>query len=167
ASITPKALERTLDCGPLQRLQIEAVAQNTLVRLLCDLGRKFSEPYGGSTGDDHRTLDRMLELANVPGPTIIHQGGHRVRRHVLHVLFDANGRAPNEVVDQRRDVLAAIAQRRNSNDEGAETEIEVFAEGASVDGRPQIPVGGRHDAGVHFDGALRPHASNLTFLERP
>src|SRR4029078_12910318 len=107
ASITPKALERTLDCGPLQRLQIEAVAQNTLVRLMCDLGRQVSEAYCGSTGDDHRTLDRMLELANVPGPTIIHQGGHRVRRHVLTVLFDANGREPHECGDQRREGLCA------------------------------------------------------------
>src|SRR3954449_2401222 len=72
-SITAKPLERTLDRGPLQRLQVEAVAQSTLSRDLSDLGREFTDPDAAAAGDDHRALDGMLQLANVSGPVVFHQ----------------------------------------------------------------------------------------------
>src|SRR5207237_3502278 len=104
----------------------------------------------------------MLELADIARPAVVHQSRHRVRRYVLHILLDARGRPTDEVVDERRDVFAAIAQRRNSDNECAEPEIEILAEGASVYGRAQVPIGGGYATCVHFNRALRADAASPT-----
>ena len=65
----------------------------------------------------------------------------------------------DEVVDERRDVLLALAQRRELDRDDVQPVEEVLAEASLLDGAPQVDVGGRHDPDVHLDGldAAEPH----------
>ena len=106
-AIAAKTLERTLDHGSFLRLKIEAVVRRTLACLLRDLGRQFADLDAGPASNDDGAFDGVLELSNVARPTVVHQGSHGFRRDRLHVLLHARGRPSQEVVDQRRNVLAA------------------------------------------------------------
>ena len=57
----------------------------------------------------------------------------------------------DEVLDQRRDVLAALAQRRDLDAEDVEAVVEVVAEAAGLDLAAQVAVGGGDDAHVDLD----------------
>ena len=70
-------------------------------------------------------------------------------------------------MNERRNVLAALAQWRHRDHEGAETKIQVLAERASCDSRSQVAIGRGHHPRVDFDVALRAHPPDLTFLKRP
>ena len=73
---------------------------------------------------------------------------------------------PNEkIAHERRDVHPTIAQGRNSDDESAESEIQVFAKRSRLDGSPQVTVRGGHDSSVNFDAALGADATDFSFLQ--
>ena len=75
-------------------------------------------------------------------------------------------RTAHEFVDQRRDILAAIAQRRHRDDERAETEVQIFAERARCDRGSKIAVGRGHDARVDLDRAFGANPADLALLQR-
>jgi hypothetical protein len=64
------------------------------------------------------------------------KGAHEVTRHDLDVAFP-------------------FAQRRNFNRDGTEPVEEIFAEGALLNHRSQVPIGGGHHSNIHgyFRGA--------------
>ena len=59
-------------------------------------------------------------------------------------------------MDEWRNILATIAQRRNGNDESAEPGGQVFGESSRIHGPPQITVRGGYYSSVYFDAAWRP-----------
>src|SRR4029077_5962714 len=69
--------------------------------------------------------------------------------------------------DEKRDVLAAIAQRRHLNGENTEAEVEILAEGAAGHALGEVPVGCGHDSHVHPSGPGRSHPLKLPVLEEP
>ena len=79
----------------------------------------------------HRALDHVLELAHVARPVVVHQQVERFRRELefgtrvlLAVLLE-------EVLHQQRDVVLALAQRRQLDRDDVQPVEQVLAE-ASV-----------------------------------
>jgi hypothetical protein len=70
-----------------------------------------------------------------------------------------------EVLDQQRDVLAALAQRRDRQLGDAQPVEQVGAERAAVDLGREVAVGGRDDADVGGDDLGRADAADLAGLE--
>ena len=136
-------------------------------RLLRDLGRQVTKANAGGVGQDDRPFDGMLQLAHIAWPAIVHQRGHRIGRDGPDVLLHPRGRADQETVNERRNVLPPLAQRRHLDDEGAEPEIQILPKRSGLDGRTQIAIGRGHDAGVDLDVALTADAPNLALLQSP
>src|SRR6185503_7989455 len=65
----------------------------------------------------------------------------------------------------RRNLLTSIAQRRDVDDECAETEVEILTKRACIDRSPQIAICRSDHASVDLDVAFSPHAPNLSFLQ--
>ena len=70
-----------------------------------------------------------------------------------------------EVADQVRHVLAALAQRRQAQRHDVEAEEQVFAEQALLDQRPQVLVGGGDDAHVALDRRAAANRRVFALLE--
>ena len=74
--------------------------------------REVVDVEAPAVGQEHGALDQVLELADVPGPGCCLQRGERCGRDALHVLVEAAVELLEEVVDEERDVVGALAQRR-------------------------------------------------------
>ena len=70
-----------------------------------------------------------------------------------------------EVARQRRDVLAAFAQRRQVDRHHVEAIVQVVAETAGLDLVFQELIGRRHDARIDADGAALADALELVLLQ--
>ena len=108
-----------------------------------------------AVGQNDRPLHRVLQLADVAGPRISLQlldGGRRQRRHLLLHLA---AKTLDECARQNRNIVRAIAQRRNRDGKHRQPEVQIFAEQFGGDAGAQRLVGGRHDPHVHLqrDGA--------------
>ena len=85
-------------------------------------------------GQDDAALHGVFQLADVAGPLVVHQqaqcfGGELAGREA--VFF---GVELEEVRGEQRDVLLAVAQRRQFEADDVEAVEEVFAEAAFFDG---------------------------------
>src|SRR5204863_3469362 len=80
----------------------------------------------GITEND-RTLDAVLQLADVSRPGVILQFLQRSRREV-HLLVQIARELVYEVARERGYVAGPLAQRRNADRKYREPEVEVFAE---------------------------------------
>ncbi len=77
-------------------------------------------------------------------------------------LFEGAG---EDVVDEERDVVAAVAERGEFDDGALDAEVEVFAEGFVADGVEEIFVGGGEEADVDFDGVVGAEAGDFAVLQ--
>ena len=82
----------------------------------------------GPGAQHHGALDDVLELANVARPVVLGQQVERVRRQLESALAGSPRRTFEEVVDEQRDVVLAIAQRRQLNRDDVEAVEEILAE---------------------------------------
>ena len=70
-----------------------------------------------------------------------------------------------EMLRQRQDVFAALAQRRDPERNHAQPEVQVRAEFAGRDFAPQLAIGRRHDAHVDLARLRRADSQHLAVLE--
>ena len=70
-----------------------------------------------------------------------------------------------EMVDQQRDVVAPLAQRRELDADDLEAMIKVLAELPLGDGVGQVAVGGRDQTDVDLDRLVGAHADDLAAFE--
>src|SRR5262245_29608234 len=68
--------------------------------------------------------------------------------------------------DELRDILAAVAERRQVNGHHVEPVVEVFAKTARGGLGQQVAVAGGNDAGIDANGLRIAHAFELSLLER-
>src|SRR3546814_3386786 len=71
------------------------------------------EPVGRR--EDHHPLDDVAKLANIAGPVVRLERGHRLGADLgrRHATF--GGVAADEMIAQRCDIVAPLAQRRDMN----------------------------------------------------
>ena len=84
-------------------------------------------------GHEDGALDGVVELADVAGPGVVQHQLQRGGVDALHLLAIALRVAGEEMRGERRNIFAALAQRRQVNLDGIEAEEEVGAEIAGFD----------------------------------
>ena len=83
-----------------------------------------------AVGEQHRSLEHVLELADVARPVVAHQHLQRFRVDAFDLLLQLAREPAHEELGQRRDVFLAVAQRRHVDRDDVEPVEEVFAEAA-------------------------------------
>ena len=148
-----------------ERVEIERDADRPRRAAGGDCGGKQVERQLIAGGHDDGPLDVVLQFANVAGPLVLLQGGQGPRvdvGHVAVVLFIVD---VEEMSDQFRDVLAAIAQRRQVDRHDVEPVVQVLAEAAGGGFGQEVAVAGGDDAGVDADGLRVADALELALLQ--
>src|SRR5439155_11715396 len=113
--------------------------------------------------EDERALHHVLQLAHVAWPVVLEQDLHRLLAHVFHPPL---GRVPlQEVIHEQRDVVPALAQRRELDRDHVEPVVEVGAEPSLRDIALQVGVGGGHQAAVDLDRLRAAHRDDLALLQ--
>ena len=90
-----------------------------------------------AVAEDGRAFDAVLQLADVARPVVRAQLRPRLGRDAQRRLPQLARELLQEEIDQRVDVLAPRAQRRDGDREDVDAEEEVFAEAALASPRPR------------------------------
>ena len=94
-------------------------------------------------------LDHVLELAHIAGPAMRLKLRQRVGGEARETRAAELARhAAGEMLGEQRDVLDALAQRRNGDDVESEAVEEIAAEAAGRGQRRQVDIGGGDDADI-------------------
>ena len=100
-------------------------------------------------GSDHRqAAAQVLQFAHVAGEVLPRQRAQRRGGEALGRDLQFARGAGQEMPRQQRDVVAALAQRRQGDAHHVQAVLEVGAEAAFADQRVQVLVGGGDDAHV-------------------
>src|SRR5258708_5960253 len=173
--VLPELLDEKLALGGLLELAQGPGGEVTVAGFRCDDRRGLdpddvAEVVGVdrvARRHDEQALDSVSQLAHVPLPArLLHQLERR-RGKALRPPVAFPAEEIDEMTHQRRDVLAAIAQRRHADRDDAQTEIEILAEGAALDLRLEVLVGRGNHADVDLDRARRSETLDLPFLQHP
>ena len=98
-----------------------------------------------------RALDQVAELAHVAGPVVALERRQRLGGHLADRPSEARALAAREVLDEERDVLATLAQRRQPDRDDVQAVVEVLAEATRPHLGEQVAIARRHEA--HVDDA--------------
>src|SRR6266566_842822 len=115
-------------------------------------------------GKDEERLEHVLELAHVAGPGVLEERAERAGRREREGRALRAVEARDEVLDERREVVAPLSKRRERDREHAQPIVQIAAELARLDHAPEVAVRGGDDADVeppHAGGAERPHLAVL------
>jgi hypothetical protein len=96
---------------------------------------------------------------------MFHEGGKRILADAPHRDAIPTGQPRENMSGQERDVVQAVAQRRDGESEHVETVEEVRAKAAFRNLRLQIAVGSREDPDVDAPWARVSHATKLPLLQ--
>src|SRR5262249_12637777 len=116
-------------------------------------------------GQRNRALDLVGELTHIAGPRKRGQEHERRRLHSGNALAMPLGRGGEEVADQQRNVLPALAERRKANREGAHTVEQVVPESPLRDGIDQVLIRGGDDSDVDLARLPLADPCDLALLE--
>jgi hypothetical protein len=128
-------------------------------RRLADVIRDELDADRRARSQDDRALDDVLELAHIAGPVVRGEQVEGLRRQLqirFAVLLPVLGQ---EVPHEQRDVVAALAERRQLDGDHVEAVEEVLPEPPLLHGLPEIPRRGGDEADVDANGleAAQPH----------
>ena len=115
---------------------------------------------------DRQPLHDVRQLAHVARPSIARQQRQRTRREMRSATAGACAVQGGEVRHERRDVVRALAQRRNFQRDHIQAEQEILAEPALGDGTRQVAVRRRDDPYVDADRLRTSHPLDLLRLDR-
>ena len=149
-----------------ERLHVGAAAAADPPRLAAQHG--LGQQVAGQLvagGQHHRPLDVVLQFAHVARPGVILQRLHRGRRHVGHVAVVLLVVDLQEMADQRGNVFAPLAQRRQIDRHHVQAIVEVFAEPPGLGLFQQVAVAGGDHAGVDADGLRVAYPLELVLLQ--
>ena len=104
----------------------------------------------------HHALNRVLDLARVAGPVIVHHGVERFRRQFVFAAV-----VREEVRHQERDVLPPFAQGRQPHHYYVEAVEEIAAEAAGVHLAGEVAVGCGDDAEARLVAGERAECADL------
>src|ERR1017187_6862306 len=171
ALIAIGAAERLADQILLVLIERQTVGEKAirLIRLRAAARRHLQLNIGGveplARAHDQAAFDHVLQLADIAGPVIRHQLGDPGIGDVAHAVARIRPQLGDEVLRQKRNILFALAQRRNVHGHHVEAVIEVLAKGALLKRGAQILVGGGHHAHVDMAGDVAAQALELALLQ--
>ena len=117
--------------------------------------------------EDDGALEDVLQLADVAGPVVVEERLHRLGGHGRDRPLVLPRRARDERVDEERDVLLALPQRREADGDDAEAVEEVLAELPFLDEAAEVGVRRGDDADVRVDRLDGADGEELALLEDP
>ena len=124
--------------------------------------------FGGDDvvpGQHHRLLDLVLQFPDVPRPLIGHHLLNSCRRKALHVLPQLLVEVGEEVVDQERNVLLALSERREMDWDHVEPVEEILTKGLFLYRLNEVLVRGGDYSNVDLDGSGGADSLELAVLE--
>src|SRR5262249_54477908 len=131
-----------------------------------DLVREVLEPdLLSGIAEQNRSLDLVLELADVAGKRVRLEGRDRDVRHAGAGATEAYRVPADEVAHQLGHVLSPIAQRRDANREYAQAIVQVLAEAARAHLVLEAPVRRGDQPDVDLAGLRLSDRDDLAFLE--
>src|SRR5208282_968785 len=105
------AVSLSQNLGDVIALRVTQRSRRRLARhFRAQLAERWVEPV--AFRQNHRTLDEILQLADVSRPIPLAHRFNRRPRNTLNLLPQARRAFLHEMFNQHRDVLAALAQRR-------------------------------------------------------
>ena len=111
----------------------------------------------------------VFEFPHVTRPVIVNQCAHGRLRDLGHRLLEFVAKDLQEMESQRRDIVAALPQRRGVNREHVDPIVKILTERAIRNHRLEVLVGGRNqsDIGLLDDGAAnRPEFALLNHAQQ-
>ncbi len=117
-----------------------------------------------------RTLNDVLELANIPRPMIRQQRVEGVRNHLRRRLRAGPPRTEmlvNEMVHQQGDIFPSIPQRRDCQTDHVEPVVKILSELARLHQAAQISLCGADEADIDADRFFPAYALELLLFDRP
>src|SRR5450432_171229 len=114
-----------------------------------------------------RAQQLVLELAHVAWPAVAHEARERggLERLARLRLTRGAGVLREQVLDDERDVLAALAQRRQRDAGHGQAEVQILAKLPLLDHAREIAVRRDDDAHVDLARALAADAAELALLQ--
>src|SRR5208283_3888602 len=106
-----------------------------------------------SRRENHRPFNEISQLTYVAGPVPGHKGLHGFGRNAGYRLPHSAAQTGNEMLDEERNVLAALAQGWHLDRENIESIEQVLAKGPLTNHFAQVPVGGRNQTRIDMNGA--------------
>ena len=113
---------------------------------------------------DH-ALYEIAQLAHIAGPSVLDQQRQRVGGDAVKLAIVPCRKLGHEAPHEQRDVVAALAQRRQINTEHVQPIEQVRAKAALFDMLAQWTVGGGHDAHIDRDRRATTYPRDFTLLE--
>jgi len=116
------------------------------------LNRQISSREHRRGAPDHRALDDVAQLSNVSRPRMSSEGIQAVLAHTLDSLPVFPVEFLDEVLDEQRQILEPVSQRRQLDGVNVKTVVEVLAQSPLADRLMQRTIGCGEDA--HVDRQL-------------
>ena len=114
---------------------------------------------------DDRALDHMFQFANIPWPGIPAQSLHSLRSDALDALLHSLRELRQEILDQQRNVLTPLTQRRHRDGKNIQPVKQITAKLTRRYEFFQITVGGSDNPNVSCDRSSAAQAFELFFLQ--
>ena len=111
-------------------------------------------------------LDDVLQLADVARPVVARELRQRGRREGLRRDVERLAVAAHVLGGEQRDVVAALAQRRQHDRDDVHPVVEIGAESTLAHLRSEVAVRGGDQAHVDFHRPRRPERHDLALLHR-
>src|SRR5581483_305543 len=131
-------------------------------RLADQTGRDVRDLDDVAARDRERALDRVLKLANVARPRVCEQAIARGRRETLRRDVVGLRELADEVLDERRDVFAALRERRQLDVDDVQAVEDVLAEATGPHLAAQVLVRRGDDPDVDLHGSRGPERRYLS-----
>ena len=114
---------------------------------------------------DQRSLQDVLQFADVAGPVVCLEPLHRRQRERRLRPADLAGRRREEVVGEQRQIFLPLPQRRHLHGKNAEPIVQVLTKAPGRRLGAQIPIGRRHDTDIDAPRPLLADPFKLSLLQ--
>src|SRR5437016_2825891 len=118
-----------------------------------------------AAGKDHRPLDQIRELADVPGPSVPTECIQRLARDDLDPAVHGTRVPLDEIAHQGRNILGPLAERRDMDREHVEPVVEVVPEALLFHHPQEVAVRCGDEAHVDLDGLRTADPLELLLLQ--
>src|SRR5215469_9529342 len=129
--------------------------------------RKVSSLNFLGAAHQHRTFDRVLQLAYVTRPGILQKTLNGGGIKFLYGPPISSGVTGKKMRSQHRNVFPTLAQSRHVDFYRVQPEQQVLTKLAGGTGRGQVGVGCRQNTDINSPRSGRSHALNLARLQHP
>src|SRR2546428_5829903 len=114
---------------------------------------------------DHESLDEILKLAHVSLPAVIHQVLKRLAINSLLLDPVFLTEASDEMLDQQRDILPTLTQRRQIDRDHVNTVIKVLAKAMVSDRLLKIFVGRSYQTDIYLNRLRAADSRNFVLFQ--